>query len=77
MKIKLVATFTESPSFNVRVLDGDSTIFYNSERLCGNERTIKVGKILGITTLPVGEYDFDITQEQYNQICDIKESWEK
>ena len=68
MKIKLVATFTESPSFNVRILYEGSTIFYNSTRLEGNERLKKVGKILNIHSLMVGEYEYEITQTQYNQI---------
>jgi|688.fasta_scaffold38965_11 hypothetical protein len=72
LTIKIVCTFTESPSFNVRLLHNGLTFFYNSERLQGNERIQKVGKILGITTLSVGEHEMQITQEQYNAICDVE-----
>ena len=72
MKLRIVCTFTESPSFNVRVLHGQSTIFYNSERLQGNERTRKMGAILGLTELGVGEIEVEATQEQFNRIADLE-----
>jgi len=72
MTVKIVCTFTESPSFNVRLLHEGLSFFYNSERLPGSERVQKVGKILGIKTLYVGELEIQITQEQYNAICDVE-----
>lgn len=72
VEIVLLATFTESPSFNVRILCGSATIFYNSERLQGNVRLRAVGKILGLTTMTVGQYKLTISQEQYNAIVNIE-----
>jgi hypothetical protein len=71
MTLQIICTFTESPSFNVRVLHNGITIFYNSERLQGNERLRKLGAILGFTSLKVGEITFLATQEQYNQIASL------
>ena len=72
LKIIIETTFTESPSMNVRVKLGASTIFYNSERLMGGIRVRELGKILNITSLPVGIEEHEITQEQYNQIVDLE-----
>jgi hypothetical protein len=69
--IEIICTFTESPSFNVRILHNGMTIFYNSERLQGNERIRKVGKILGLTVLRIGTKIMSITQEQFNDISGI------
>lgn len=72
ISIVLIATFTESPSFNLRVKDCNGVeMFYNSERLQGNTRTMAVGKILGITELPVGSHHHTVSQEQYNAICGL------
>jgi len=71
VKLRIVCTFTESPSFNVRVLHGKSTLFYNSERLQGNERTRKMGAILGLTELRIGEIEVEATQEQAIQIGNL------
>ena len=72
MKITVVCTFTESPSFNVRVEHSGMTIFYNSERLQGNERVRALGKILGLSELHVGCFDMEITQEQYDVIGELE-----
>jgi hypothetical protein len=72
VKIKIVCTFTESPSFNVGISHGGLSLFYNSERLQGNERMLRVGKILGIRKLQVGEHEMEINQEQYNAICAVE-----
>ena len=70
--ISIETTFTESPSVNVRILQGGATMFYNSERLQGNDRTRRMATILGLTSLPVGStIDMQITQEQYNQVADL------
>lgn len=72
VEIVLLATYTESPSFNVRILCGGATTFYNSERLQGNVRLRAVGKVLGLTTMTVGQYNMTISQEQYNAITNIE-----
>jgi len=69
--LTIICTFTESPSFNVRVLYQDSEIFYNSERLEGNERTRQMGKILNLTSFKVGTYQIDVTQDQINRIMGL------
>jgi hypothetical protein len=71
MRITLRITFTESPSLNVEVLHDGVRIFYNSERLQGNDATRNLAKILNITSAPCGDYEFDITKEQYNSICNL------
>jgi hypothetical protein len=48
------------------------TIFYNSERLQGNERVRALGKILGLSELHVGCFDMEITQEQYDVIGELE-----
>jgi hypothetical protein len=69
--IEIVCTFTESPSFNVRILHNGETIFYNSERLQGNDRTRTAGKVLCLSELRVGTKKMDITQEQYDIISEM------
>lgn len=72
IEVKLIATATESPSFNVRITHNGGTIFYNSTRLQGAKRMQAVGEILRISTLPVGEQTFFISQQQFNQICELE-----
>jgi hypothetical protein len=71
MKLQVVCTFTESPSFNVRILHDGTTVFYNSERLQGNDRARKAGAILGLANLRIGSVEVEATQEQYNEIADL------
>jgi hypothetical protein len=71
MKITIVTTFTDSPSLNVRILEGARTIFYNSERLQGNSRLEKVAEILGIKTLKARSYEMEITEEQLDAIWEV------
>jgi len=71
MIITIVTAFTESPSLNVRILEGGRTIFYNSERLQGNSRLEKVAEVLSIKTLKVGSLEMEINQAQLDKICDI------
>lgn len=73
--IEIVCTFTESPSFNVRILHDGASIFYNSERLQGNERIREAGRILGLTKLLIGTKTMSITQEQFNAIAECIERW--
>jgi hypothetical protein len=85
-KIAIECTFTESPSFNVRVVDSSGgTIFYNSERLWGNDRTRALGKLLGLKELRIGTRTMEITEEKLQEIialdlrmfCEINEKIEK
>ena len=71
MELTIDCTFTESPSFNVRVLQNGATIFYNSERQQGNARVRKLGEILGLTSLMIGKRTVHATQEQFNSIADL------